>query len=134
MSPPGIAPIDSMRFRNAGSLNPSRTMDAKRFTISAGYTKESVVKSDSFEAAKTPLVVTAYPNPYSESFSLGLTTSSIEKVGLSVYDMTGRLIEQREVGATEVAELQVGNNYPSGVYNVIVTQGNEVKTLRVIKR
>jgi hypothetical protein len=29
---------------------------------------------------------------------------------------------------------EVGNSYPSGVYNVIVTQGEEMKTLRVIKR
>jgi hypothetical protein len=30
--------------------------------------------------------------------------------------------------------MELGNNYPSGVYNVIVTQGEDVKTLRVIKR
>ena len=106
----------------------------KRFSISSGYTKEATVKTEELEARPTSLVVSAYPNPYSENFNLSLTTSSVEKVGLSVYDMTGKLIEQREVSTTEVSELQVGNNYPSGVYNVIVTQGNEVKTLRVIKR
>ncbi|RAR69279.1 hypothetical protein CLV55_101565, partial [Flavobacterium aciduliphilum] len=31
-------------------------------------------------------------------------------------------------------ELQLGERYPSGVYNVIVTQGENTKTLRVIKR
>jgi hypothetical protein len=44
------------------------------------------------------------------------------------------LIDKREVAPTEVAGLQVGNRYPSGVYNVVVTQGSDVKTLRVIKR
>jgi hypothetical protein len=33
-----------------------------------------------------------------------------------------------------VSDLQIGDRYPSGVYNVIVTQGSEVKTLRVVKR
>ena len=76
----------------------------------------------------------AYPNPFSESFSLDVTTSSVDKVAVAIYDMTGKLIEQREVNADEVSGLQVGDRFPSGVYNVIVSQGNEVKTLRVIKR
>ena len=48
--------------------------------------------------------------------------------------MTGRLIEKREVRASDIVEQQIGDHYPSGVYNVVVTQGEEVKTLRVIKR
>jgi hypothetical protein len=29
---------------------------------------------------------------------------------------------------------EVGSSYPAGIYNVIVTQGEEMKTLRVIKK
>ncbi|MCF6130749.1 T9SS type A sorting domain-containing protein [Flavobacterium wongokense] len=83
---------------------------------------------------KNPMIVKAYPNPFSENFNLDMTTSSESKVAVAIYDMTGKLIEQREVNADEVSGLQVGDRYPSGVYNVIVTQGSEVKTLRVIKR
>jgi hypothetical protein len=82
----------------------------------------------------SPFAVVAYPNPYNENFNLSLTTTSEERVGIVVYDMTGRLIDQREVSADQVSEQQIGNRYPTGVYNVIVTQGKEVKTLRVIKR
>ncbi len=85
-------------------------------------------------AVKAPFNVIAYPNPYSENFNLSLTTSSEETVGVSIYDMTGKLIDQRQVRPTDVADLQVGDRYPSGVYNVVVTQGSDVKTLRVIKR
>jgi hypothetical protein len=81
-----------------------------------------------------PFGVVAYPNPSSESFNFTLTSSSEDKVNVVVYDMTGKLIDQREVTPSEVSELQVGDRYPSGVYNVIVTQGENAKTLRVIKR
>jgi hypothetical protein len=81
-----------------------------------------------------PFGVVAYPNPYTENFNLSLTTSSDATVGVSIYDMTGKLIDKREVAPTEVSGLQVGGRYPSGVYNVVVTQGSDVKTLRVIKR
>ncbi|MGL2966865.1 YDG domain-containing protein [Flavobacterium sp. XGLA_31] len=83
---------------------------------------------------KAPFNVVAYPNPYTANFNLSLTTSSVDTVGVSIYDMTGKLIDQRTVRPSEVSDLQVGDRYPSGVYNVVVTQGSEVKTLRVIKR
>ncbi len=85
-------------------------------------------------AVRPSFGVVAYPNPYSENFNLSLTSASEEKVGIVVYDMTGRLIERREVRPGDIVEQQIGNHYPSGVYNVVVTQGEEVKTLRVIKR
>ncbi|MFN3969124.1 T9SS type A sorting domain-containing protein [Flavobacterium sp.] len=86
------------------------------------------------KVVKTPFAVVAYPNPYSENFSLSLTTTSEESVSVMVYDMTGRLVEKQEVSTAAIAELQVGNRYPSGIYNVIITQGSKVKTLRVVKR
>jgi hypothetical protein len=45
--------------------------------------------------------------------------------------MTGRLIEQRQVESNSV---ELGDAYPTGVYNVIVNQGENIKTLRVIKK
>ena len=86
------------------------------------------------EVTKTPFSVKAYPNPYTETFNLSLTTSSEDKVSVVVYDMTGRLIERRDVRPSDMVEQQIGDRYPSGVYNVVVTQGEEVKTVRVIKR
>ena len=86
------------------------------------------------EVTKTPFSVKAYPNPYTETFNLSLSTSSEDKVSVVVYDMTGRLIERRDVRPSDMVEQQIGDRYPSGVYNVVVTQGEEVKTVRVIKR
>jgi hypothetical protein len=86
------------------------------------------------EVVSAPFSVKAYPNPSSDVFNFNITTSSEDKVNVMVYDMTGKLIDQREVSPSEVSELQVGDRYPSGVYNMIVTQGENTKTLRVIKR
>jgi len=98
--------------------------------VTVFYTNCSAPKTET----KTPWMVTAYPNPYNQNFNLSLTTSSNELVGVTIYDMTGKLIEKRQVSPTEVPQLQVGDRYPSGVYNVVVTQESEVKTLRVIKQ
>jgi hypothetical protein len=63
-----------------------------------------------------------------------LTTSTEDKVTVMVYDMTGKLLDKREVSPSELSELQVGNDLSSGVYNIIVSQGENVKTMRVVKR
>jgi hypothetical protein len=77
---------------------------------------------------------TAYPNPFAANFKLNITTTSSEALQVKVYDMLGKLIENSVINPIEVRSFEVGNNYPSGVYNVIVSQGDQIKTLRVIKR
>ena len=78
--------------------------------------------------------VLTYPNPFTENFNLNLTSLSEEKVTVMVYDMTGKLLEKKEVVPSELSELQVGTNFASGVYNVIVSQGENTKSIRVIKK
>ena len=65
---------------------------------------------------------------------IDVTTRSEAVVHLKVYDMIGRLIDQRDVEVSNLETSPIGDNYPSGVYNVVVTQGDEVKTVRVVKR
>ena len=72
--------------------------------------------------------VVAYPNPATEGFRV--KSGNGKSFGVQVYDMLGRSIEQRQMSS----DAQIGTNYAKGVYNVIVTQGANVKTLRVIKQ
>jgi hypothetical protein len=84
---------------------------------------------------EVPFGATAYPNPYSTAFMLDVKTSyKSEPVDIKVYDMVGRLVEQREAMVSELETTTIGERYPSGVYNVIVTQGEQTKTVRVVKR
>jgi autotransporter-associated beta strand protein len=78
--------------------------------------------------------VKAYPNPFATSFNLAIESNSDEVIGVQVYDMIGRELEARKATVSELSTQELGNNYPSGVYNIIVSQGDQVKTLRMIKR
>ncbi|MGL2966815.1 T9SS type A sorting domain-containing protein [Flavobacterium sp. XGLA_31] len=78
--------------------------------------------------------VMAYPNPYEKTFQINLLSYNNSDIHIQVYDMLGRLIEQREISLEELTKTQLGLGYPTGVYNVIVRQENEVKTLRIIKQ
>ncbi|MEO7173821.1 SdrD B-like domain-containing protein [Flavobacterium sp.] len=78
--------------------------------------------------------VLLYPNPTDSNFNLELTTQSNDKVSVAIYDMLGRPIDKQELDPRDSLEVKFGAKYPTGVYNVVVTQGTDVKTLRVIKR
>jgi hypothetical protein len=78
--------------------------------------------------------VVAYPNPFTDSFTVDVTTSVQEKVSVKIYDMTGRLLDHKSVDTKGMISLPLGEQYPSGVYNVIVSQGDETKVLRLVKR
>jgi hypothetical protein len=97
------------------------------FRVAPNFVKSMNVDTINFN-------VVTYPNPFTENFNLNLTSLSEEKVTVMVYDMTGKLLERKEVAPNELTELQIGTNFASGVYNVIVSQGENVKSLRVIKK
>ncbi|NUY82714.1 T9SS type A sorting domain-containing protein, partial [Flavobacterium sp. MAH-1] len=99
--------------------------------IAPGATR-TTIKGDDQPMVDFRAVV--YPNPYTESFALDMDTSSEDKVQVKVYDMIGKLIEEREFAIDAIEAQQFGERYPSGVYNLVVTQAGFVKTLRIIKR
>jgi trimeric autotransporter adhesin len=84
--------------------------------------------------AAIPFKATAYPNPFANNFMLDVTTTSQSSVNVKVYDMVGRLIEQRAVSVSDMETTTIGDQYPSGVYNVVVSQEDSVQTVRVVKR
>ena len=73
----------------------------------------------------------AYPNPFSNSFLIEINTPNPELVKISVYDMLGRMIEQRHA---QDNTMEIGSNYQSGTYILKVSQGENQKTLQVIKK
>jgi hypothetical protein len=85
--------------------------------------------------AQVPFGAIAYPNPFASGFNLDVTTSvDSTPIVIKVYDMVGRLIEQHIAQVNELETMTIGERYPSGVYNVNVTQGEETRTVRVVKR
>jgi Secretion system C-terminal sorting domain len=75
-----------------------------------------------------------YPNPFNDNFKLDINTSSDNEMQLFVFDMLGRQIEAKTFQMSDLNNLEVGTNYASGVYNLIIKQADNTKTLRVIKR
>ncbi len=83
--------------------------------------------------------ISAFPNPFIEHFTLLIPASVKQKVLIKVYDMSGKLLYQKE------AEIEKGDNLikiqasqklsTSGVYlvNVYYEQEHIIKTLKLVK-
>jgi hypothetical protein len=80
----------------------------------------------------SPMV--AFPNPFGEGFKLKSDRNSADLVTVKVYDMLGKVVEQRQVIASELSKQELGTTYQAGLYNVMVVQGNQQQTIRVIKK
>lgn len=99
-----------------------------------GAVARTYEKEVTYNAEEIAFEAKAYPNPFSGSFSIEATTASESNFSIKVYDMTGRLIENRQATSSDMQTLTLGESYPAGVYNVILSQGESVKTIRVIRR
>ncbi|TRX22780.1 SdiA-regulated domain-containing protein [Flavobacterium franklandianum] len=99
------------------------------FILSSGS-----LSTNTFMNLNAAFDVIAYPNPFDSAFHLNFKTSSNDTVEMKVYDMVGKLIEVCKFDATEMNNQKAGSNFKSGIYNVIITQGEKTKTLRVIKK
>lgn len=93
---------------------------------------------------KNPFVVTdehisfdkaiAYPNPFSTTFSIDLISVSLNPIKLVIYDTTGRLLATHQMKPNQLSKLSLGELYASGIYNLVLIQNDQIKTVRVVKQ
>ena len=78
--------------------------------------------------------VTSYPNPFSTSFRMNVVSQSEEPIAVQITDMVGRIVENHVINSFELSEKEIGEAYPVGVYNIVLTQGSETTTFRIVKQ
>ncbi|KAK6021028.1 hypothetical protein OSTOST_13310, partial [Ostertagia ostertagi] len=77
----------------------------------------TLVPTPSGRMAEVPFSATAYPNPFASNFMIDVKTKSQSVVNVKVYDMVGRLIEQRislAAGGTADFRFTIANGASSG--------------------
>ncbi|WP_396146269.1 M14 family zinc carboxypeptidase [Flavobacterium sp.] len=100
--------------------------------IKPGPVNNKTINEDSI--GEVEFNVSIYPNPFSDSFNIKTNTIFNKNTSITVYDLTGRQIESINLDSNELESIAIGSSYPSGVYSMIVTQGNNTKTVRIVKR
>ncbi len=77
------------------------------------------------------LNIHVFPNPSANEFTLTFQSSSNEKVEMIVADVYGKKVYQ--ASGSIKSKYSFGKEFISGIYFIRVIQGNNFKTLRLIK-
>lgn len=92
--------------------------------------------SSIFQIETLPIDVQIYPNPVQEIANVQVDSDTRRSVNLNIFDVQGRLVQ------SQVAELEVGENQLSvnantlttGIYSLQITDGERVKSLKILKK
>jgi len=79
-----------------------------------------------------PFVSNVWPNPSTNGFNLEVQSTSDEKVVLTIFDLNGRLLSNQFVNSTQITSF--GENFSTGIYMVLVRQGSNFNSIKVVKQ
>ena len=100
-------------------------------TIAVWY--KTCLKTVENELNEEAFDVLTYPNPFMADFTISLTGESEELIGIDIYDVSGKLLEHHVVLTDELESLKVGSELSGGIYNVVITSGNQHIQKKVVK-
>lgn len=102
--------------------------------VSACYTYGTgIAKMSNDEVINISFDAIISPNPSKDNFNLDIKTVSKSPIEVSVIDINGRIIDTQKYTLEELSNLQIGNNYSPGVYNLTIIQDENKKSLKLIK-
>ncbi len=78
------------------------------------------------------LTVNAYPNPFASEVHLKIQSNLTGNADITVYDMTGRIMETKPSQPIDT-EITLGGSLAPGIYIVEVKEGGEVKKVKVVR-
>lgn len=74
------------------------------------------------------------PNPFENTFNIDVKSIKNEKIQVKVYDILGKLLDDKEFIVSNYKNIVLGEKYLAGIYNVVILDGEEVKSFRIIKK
>jgi hypothetical protein len=103
---------------------------------STSFAPETITKNDGLNwlPETNSFSVLAYPNPSASDFSLMLEGGNDEKVQVIVYDITGKPVKTIENSLIKQQVIRFGADLRPGIYMAEVKQGNNRKTIKLVKQ
>jgi len=77
--------------------------------------------------------VTMSPNPFDKSFSLQFQYPIKDDVTVTIFDVLGKKLSRETITIDELENTIFGTGLASGVYQAVITQGENKETIKIIK-
>ncbi len=131
----GLEPSTEYTVRVAVRVNGTFSTFGKACNIvTPGNSNDSRMADPQAEATGDVITTAAFPNPFSETFTIEPATADYERVTISIFDLTGRMLEDLTMTTSECRDMRFGSSYPPGVYTVAITTGKSAKVIRMVKK
>ena len=130
--PAGSHPITAVYSGDANFNSSTSAILTQTVTAPSPLKTNITSEVKGMEVVVMPLTVKAYPNPTEHQFMLKVESSSNEKIEVVVYDVLGRIVKHFEKGDSRY--YRFGEGLKVGSYFAEVRQGNEKKTVKLIKQ
>jgi len=115
-------------------LSFSTTATCGKAVPSAANSDQNLTASGSTLLNGKPALTAVYPNPSDGMFKLYLSSEQQQDATITLYSADGRQLMTRQVaGATNSVDIDA-TGYKSGVYFLKVVQGNQVKTIKLVRK
>lgn len=104
-------------------------------TTTSGAVNNSLTATSQMESISEvgPFNVRAFPNPSGDEFTVYLEGANNDKVSIVVYDALGRQVKQFEKESGNIP-IHFGRDLKGGMYVVEVRQGENRKTIKLVKQ
>jgi hypothetical protein len=93
---------------------------------------DNTVTARSADVQETNFTVKVLANPSPNYFDIQLRGEANAKMQITVYDNLGRIIETKSSLASNQS-IRLGSSYNPGIYLVVIVQGMQKQTLRLLK-
>jgi hypothetical protein len=109
------------------------TWTAGGTVITQGFQQPILDIVSVYEYPHMDFLINAFPNPTSDFLNLEITNGDFEKMSFHLFDITGKLIESKEITSQQTEILFA--SLPAAMYYLRIMHNNkEVKTFKIIKK
>lgn len=108
----------------------------KQVDVDGDFDNTNIVSVDVANVQQVFHVISTYPNPFADHFSVSFFSPGVQTVKMSVYDVRGALVSEETISASEgmnVYSIPNASKLPAGFYTMNVNAGDKSYGLKMLK-
>jgi hypothetical protein len=118
--------------QSVGQLSVIGTSTTSQLTFQQGF-QQSLVAIVNNTISSPDFLVTIYPNPVEDSFTITVINSPEEPLTIKIINLLGQQIYQCELASFQSQKSIPFASYPRGTYLVQLYAGKQITTKKIIK-
>ena len=108
----------------------------KQVDVDGNFTYSNIAAVNVADVQQVFQIISTYPNPFTDHFSVSFFSPASQDVRMSVYDVRGALVSEEAISAEvgmNVYSIPNPSHWASGFYSINVNAGSQKYTIKMLK-